>query len=93
MKEFELTGTVLGPYISGALADVGLELKKAMGKFPPMNSAHEGWAILKEEEEELWDEVKKPQSKHDLKRMEAEAIQVAAMATRFIIDVCRKGKK
>ena len=78
--------------LSKALVKVGYELKNAMDKFPPMHSAHEGFSILKEEVDELWDEVKTQQSKHDFRKMEAEAIQVAAMAVRFMIDVCGRSK-
>ena len=55
--------------LGGALADVVTEVEMATERFPPMNSAHEGFAVLKEEVDELWD-------------------QVAAMAIRFIADVC-----
>jgi hypothetical protein len=65
------------------------ELEWALGKFPPMASAHEGWAILREEVDELWDAVKAHQSMPDREiQMRAEAIQVAAMALRFVLDVC-----
>lgn len=59
-------------------------------------SAHEGYAVLLEELDELWDEVKK---KHpDKYRMYEEAVQVGAMAMKFILsmdswtsmDVCRR---
>ncbi len=66
------------------------ELAKAREKFPPMVSAHEGFAILKEEVDELWDEVKDDKSLGRKARMRDEAVQVAAMALRFIIDVCDK---
>lgn len=69
--------------------EVLLELKHARVKFPRFNSAHEGFAVLKEEVDELWDEVRVNQSDpHRKERMRAEAIQVAAMALRFIEDVC-----
>ena len=60
----------------------------------PMRSAHEGYAVILEELDELWDEVKKNPSKHPrLKEaMRSEAIQVAAMAVRFIIDVTIEGE-
>ena len=62
------------------------ELQMATDKFGAFNSAHEGFAVLKEEVDELWDEVK---CKHrDVALMRREAIQVAAMAIRFIMDVC-----
>lgn len=63
------------------------ELNSAERKFPPFNSAHEGFSILAEEVDELWDEVKKG-SKGSPSDLRAEAIQVAAMAIRFVKDVC-----
>ena len=66
------------------------EYRNATEKYPKMVSAHEGYAILKEELDELWDEIKKKNADHNLDLMRKEAIQVAAMAIRFIIDVCDK---
>lgn len=63
------------------------ELDRAMA-WPPMNSAHEGYAVLAEEVDELWDHVKVKQGNRDIAEMTYEAVQVAAMALRFIIDVC-----
>lgn len=64
--------------------DVREELYRATQAFGPMASAHEGWAVIQEEVDELWDEIKGGQDKT---RMREEAIQVAAMAMRFVIDV------
>lgn len=80
------------PLVGTVLSDVLLELSSASDKFPPFNSAHEGYAILKEEVDELWDEVKKKPSLRSNMALEKEAIQVAAMALRFLVDVCYKGK-
>jgi len=66
------------------------ELQRAQLAYPDMTSAHEGYAILQEEVDELWDEVKK--KSHDYQKMEQEALQVMAMAARFINDVCRRSK-
>jgi hypothetical protein len=63
------------------------ELNHALSDFPAFNSAHEGYAILLEEIDELWEEVKKKPHLRDKAKMEAEAIQVAAMAMRFIMEV------
>ncbi len=63
------------------------ELWDAINKFGPMASAHEGWAVIQEEVDELWDEIKGGQ---DQTRMREEAIQIAAMATRFVLEVCPK---
>lgn len=66
------------------------ELESAQKKFPPMHSGHEGWAVVKEELDELWAEVQRAQKLGEQGKaaMIAEAKQVAAMALRFLIDVC-----
>lgn len=66
-----------------ALEDVNAELDRA-AVWPGFNSAHEGFAVLKEEVDELWDHVKVNQKRRDLPAMRAEAIQVAAMALKFV---------
>ena len=63
------------------------EYLRAVNKFGAFHNAHEGYAVLLEEVDELWENVKLNQ--RILTRNEAmreEAIQVAAMAIRFIID-------
>ena len=67
------------------LADVGKELKRAADLgFGLFNSAHEGFAIINEEFDELKAHVWTKQSKRDLKAMRKEAIEVAAMAVKFV---------
>ena len=63
------------------------ELSKAQAHYPPFNTEHEGYAILLEEVDELWDEIKRKQSKRDKEKIVKEAIQVAAMAMRFVVDL------
>lgn len=63
------------------------EYFKAISNYPPFTSAHEGLAVLWEEFEELKIEVFKNHKTGDYKLIQKEAIQVAAMAIRFIIDV------
>lgn len=69
--------------------EVDAELERA-GKWPAMNSAHEGMGVLLEEVDELWQHVKTRQTKRDLGEMRKEAIQVAAMAIRFAHDICNE---
>lgn len=67
------------------------ELNRAIAQWPPMHSAHEGYAVILEELDELWLVVQKAQKMHpDAAKvaMAKEAKQVAAMAMRFLIDVC-----
>lgn len=68
-------------------AAVAKELATAVLNWPKFNSAHEGFAVLAEEVDELWTHVKTNQKKRDLAEMRKEAIQVAAMAIRFAAEV------
>ena len=72
------------------LVEVFDELRRASEKFGPFRSTHEGWAVLREEVDELWDAVKANASGAILR---AEALQVAAMAIRFVGDLCSRGGK
>lgn len=81
--------------LTSVAADALDEASTASAKWPPFNSAHEGYGVLLEEVEELWDHVKVNQTKRDLGAMRKEAIQVAAMAIRFAHDICdgERGRK
>ena len=69
-----------------AILEVTAELVKARAKHAPMRGAHEGYAVILEELDELWAEVKA--QSHNPERMRKEALHVAAMALRFVEDVC-----
>lgn len=72
-----------------AIADVVEELSRTLEAYPvPMRSAHEGFSLLQEEIDELWDHVKVKQGGRDVAAMRKEAIQAAAMAIRFASDIC-----
>lgn len=75
--------------INDSLNLIETEVKQAKDKYPSdFNSFHEGYAVLLEEVDELWDEVKK--RKHDKIRIKEEAVQVAAMAVRIISELCNE---
>lgn len=79
-----------------ALLDaVATEVLQAEANWPPMNSAHEAYAVLLEEVDELWAHVKTKQRHRNLAAMRTEALQVAAMAIRFARDVTteERGRK
>lgn len=61
-----------------------------MDRFEPFQSPHEGYAVILEEMDELKEHVWRNQTKRDIEAMTKEAIQVAAMAVRFIHDVCNE---
>lgn len=63
------------------------ELDYALSKFPAMRSPHEGYAIILEEMDELWQEIRKQHHVRTKDAMRKEAKQVAAMAIRFMQDL------
>jgi len=64
------------------------ELERAVSLNGPFNSAHEGYAVILEELDELWEQVRLKKVNRIPAVMGRECIQIAAMAFRFIIDVC-----
>lgn len=70
-----------------AIQEVVAEFVLACNKFPEFNSSHEGYSVILEELDELWEEVKKRPDMRDVKILRAEAKQVAAMALRFMVDL------
>lgn len=63
------------------------EYEHALAIHGGFHSAHEGYALILEEMDELWEVVKmKPAEPERQWKMVQEAIQVAAMAIRLIID-------
>jgi hypothetical protein len=79
--------------ISVITEEVLAELEKAEAKFPPFNSAHEGYAVILEELDELWDEIKNNKESGAEYRQRIEATQVAAMAMRFLLFLWERGIK
>lgn len=66
-----------------AMTEVIDEYSGATRKFGAFNSAHEGYAVILEELDEAWEEIKA----NDTERAIEEMIQVAAMALRFVVDM------
>lgn len=71
-----------------AVEELKKEIYNAFDKFPPFNTPHEGYAIIKEELDELWEEVRKQYDVRTKENMRKEAKQIAAMALRFMVDLC-----
>jgi len=69
------------------LALVEAEFRRASSKNEAFHSCHEGYSILAEEVDELWDEVKKKTKMRSTKLMRSECKQIAAMAVRFMHDL------
>lgn len=94
LADAKIKGGVLGspatPELVLATLDALAEAHRAATAFAAYNSAHEGYAVIAEELDELWDLVKTKQHNRDLDDMRKEAIQIAAAAIRFAADVCNK---
>jgi hypothetical protein len=65
------------------LNEIRYELESASKKFTAFSSPHEGYAVILEELDELWECIKLNDHGELMKK---EAIQVGAMALRFLID-------
>ena len=70
-----------------ALEMIVQEHSKAVRKFGAFHNAHEGWGVIREEYLELEDEIRMKQVDYDIDKMRKEAMQLGAMALRFMIDV------
>lgn len=71
--------------IEEVLGMVREQLVKAMAKHRRMHSAHEGYAVILEELEELWEHVKADTGTGPEARKEA--LQIAAMGIRYVLDL------
>ena len=76
--------------LKNILSEVECEIVFATEKFGSFASAHEGYAVMLEEMDELWEEIKNNKDVGALAKQRLEALQVAAMAVRFIMDVSHK---
>lgn len=64
------------------------EYRRARKLFPKFASGHEGYAVIKEELDELWDEIKESRdSRHINSKMVGECIQISAMCLAFVMDL------
>jgi hypothetical protein len=70
-----------------SLRKIEAEYKRAIILYPQFHSNHEGYAVLKEEVDELWDEIKKSKEVTLDDQMKHELIQIGAMCVRFLSDL------
>lgn len=70
-----------------SLDAVAAELAQARKLHKPMHSAHEAYAVILEELDEFWDEVKKKRKDRRGDDMAKELSQVAAMAVAAMSDL------
>lgn len=71
-----------------AVEEVYREVQRAKSMFKnDFVNQHEGYAVILEELDELWQEVKKNQKHYDIQAQRKEAVQCAAMCIRFIAEL------
>jgi hypothetical protein len=96
---FNMNGNKVTTGASAVGIEAVRELERARALYAPMSGTHDGYSKILEEVDELWAEIKafkdyKDASKRghqqyqQLLDMRGEALQIAAMAMRFVMDVC-----
>lgn len=63
------------------------EYDRATRLHGPLANSHTGYAVILEELDELWAEIKKRRHERSTEDMTKEATQVGAMAMRFMVDL------
>ena len=69
--------------VDDMLANIKAEYRRARQMHNPMRGSHEGWAVIYEEVDEMWDEIKAS----NIHLARSEAVQVAAMCLAFLLEV------
>ncbi len=71
-----------------AITEITAEVRRAKTLFPVnFHNQHEAYAVILEEVDELWDEIKKNQKRYDLPAQRTEAKQAAAMLVRLMVEL------
>jgi hypothetical protein len=71
-----------------ALKQIENEFLRASDLYPDLHSNHEAYAVIKEEVDELWDEIKKSKETKGNKLIQKELIQIGAMVVRYLENLC-----
>ena len=67
---------------------IEIEFLRASDLYPDLHSNHEAYAVIKEEIDELWDEIKKSKDTRGNKEIRNELIQIGAMVIRYLDNLC-----
>jgi len=68
--------------------DIYKEVERANSLYPAFHSNHEAYAVILEELDEVWDEIKKSKEVTGNEQIKSELIQVAAMCVKYIENLC-----
>jgi hypothetical protein len=69
------------------LAEMMKEYESAKAEYSPFTSHHEGWAVIKEQLDEVWDEIKKKRGTKSQEKIMKEVLHVGAMSLRFLMEL------
>ena len=77
-----------GEKLAASLTEIEAEVLRAKQLFPTdFHNQHEAYAVILEEVDELWEEIKKNHKKYDLEAQRKEAKQAAAMLVRLMVEL------
>ena len=92
--QFDAQGNIVSRQIdyaeklSTVLNEISMEVLRAKTMFPTnFHNQHEAYAVILEEFDELWDEIKKNHKNYDLVAQRTEATQTAAMLVRLMLEL------
>jgi len=84
-KGNKIKDAIVEGIVTGFLSQVEKEYIKARTKFGDFQSPHEGYAVILEELDELWDLIKTNQGRSTKTR--EECIQISAMAMAYYLEL------
>ncbi len=82
----------LGERIVDVAIAIVTEVVRAEKLHPPINSLHEGYAVIAEELDEFWEQVRLKARDRDPLAVRTELIQTAAVCVRTILNVCDRAE-
>jgi len=82
-----MSGTIQESHVCVIANEVANETIRAISLWPPMNTAHEAFAVILEELEEFKAHVFTNQKRRDVVAMRKELVQTAAMCLRALHDL------
>jgi hypothetical protein len=71
-----------------ALQAIKYEFDRANTLYPNFHSNHEAYAVIKEELDEVWDEIRKSKDIKGNETIKKELIQVGAMVLKYLDNLC-----
>lgn len=74
--------------IESIITEIKTEYERSKKLYNDFNSNHEAYAVILEELDEVWDEIKKTKEIRGNENIHKELIQVGAMVVKYIENLC-----